>query len=109
MTVDHITITHAQIPLVTPYRISQQTFHHFDPYIVEITDRDGKTGFGEGFIAPGYALWAPDETTQQWLVNPFRFCRLAFARWATVPFTLARPTSEPSIRQALTHGTWDTT
>ena len=37
------------------------------------------TGSGGGFIAPGYALWAPDETTQQWLVNPFRFCRLAFA------------------------------
>lgn len=56
MTIDRITLSHAQIPLVVPYKISQKTFHHFDPYIVEITDRDGKTGFGEGHISPGYSF-----------------------------------------------------
>lgn len=67
MTVDSITLTHAQIPLVTPYKISQQTFHQFDPYIVEITDLDGKTGFGEGFIAPGYSFETLD--------GGWEFCR----------------------------------
>ncbi|HAA94008.1 MAG TPA: hypothetical protein DCS82_03850 [Rhodospirillaceae bacterium] len=67
MMIDRITLTHAQIPLVVPYKISQKTFHHFDPYIVEVTDRDGKTGFGEGHISPGYSF----ETME----GGWEFCR----------------------------------
>jgi len=56
MIIDRITLSHTRIPLRVPYRISQKTFHNFDPFIVEITNSDGKTGFGEGHISPGYSF-----------------------------------------------------
>jgi len=36
------------------------------------------TGPGGGYIAPGYATYAPDENTRQWHLNPFEFFRHAF-------------------------------
>jgi L-alanine-DL-glutamate epimerase-like enolase superfamily enzyme len=41
------------LPLVRPYRLSYRTFEEFEPYLVEITDDGGRTGFADGHISPG--------------------------------------------------------
>lgn len=41
------------MPLVRPYRLSYRTFQEFEPFLVEITDRDGRRGFADAHISPG--------------------------------------------------------
>ena len=40
-------------PLIRPYRLSYRTFEEFEPYVLEIEDSDGRTGFSDGHISPG--------------------------------------------------------
>jgi len=101
--IDNITLTHVQIPLVTPYKISQKTFHHFDPFIIEITNSSGQVGFGEGHICPGYSF----ET----LEGGWEYCRewcekivgksVSDAHAAVMTTTVKHPTASSAILGAL--------
>ena len=103
MKIDHITLKHVRIPLVTPYKISQKTFNHFDPYIVEITDSDSRVGFGEGHICPGYSF----ETME----DGWKYCRewcekivgmsVDDAHTAIMTTTIEHPTASSAILGAL--------
>lgn len=42
-----------RVPLHTPYRLSYRTFEDFEPYLVVLTDDDGRVGFSDGHISPG--------------------------------------------------------
>lgn len=54
MTVEHITVRQVSLPLATPYKLSLLTMRQFDPFVVEIRDGEGRSGFGEALIVPGY-------------------------------------------------------
>lgn len=51
--VRRVTLRHLRMPLVRPYRLSYRTFEEFEPYLVEIEDSDGRTGFADAHISPG--------------------------------------------------------
>ncbi|MDH3229418.1 MAG: mandelate racemase/muconate lactonizing enzyme family protein [Alphaproteobacteria bacterium] len=53
MRIREVTLYRAELPLVTPYRLSYRTFESFEPLIVEIRDEDGREGWGEQHISPG--------------------------------------------------------
>lgn len=53
MKLREITLYRADLPLVTPYRLSYRTFESFEPILVEIRDEDGRIGWGEQHISPG--------------------------------------------------------
>ena len=55
VTVEAITLYRVKLPLKTPYRVSYRVYEDFDPIIVEARDSDGRTGWGEGHISPGYS------------------------------------------------------
>lgn len=53
-----ITVHRLRVPLLVPYKLVFGPVEHFDTIIAEVTDRDGKSGFGEATILTGYT----DET-----------------------------------------------
>lgn len=53
-----MTLYRLRVPLLVPYRLAFGPVEHFDTILVEVTDREGKTGFGEATILTGYT----DET-----------------------------------------------
>lgn len=72
MIVRQVILRRLRLPLRTPYRLSYHTFETFEPIIVEITDGDGRVGWGEGHISPG----SSHETREAGWV----FCREVAAR-----------------------------
>lgn len=52
-TIAKMTIRRLDMPLVRPYRLSYRTFENFEPYLVEVTDSEGRSAFGDGHISPG--------------------------------------------------------
>lgn len=53
-----LSLRRLRLPLIRPYRLSYRTFEEFEPYLVEVTDDNGRTGFADGHISPG----SSDET-----------------------------------------------
>jgi L-alanine-DL-glutamate epimerase-like enolase superfamily enzyme len=53
MKLDSVTLRVVRLPLTRPYVLSYRTFEEFEPIIVEVCDRDGRVGWGEGHISPG--------------------------------------------------------
>jgi L-Ala-D/L-Glu epimerase len=53
MKITSVNLRKLRLPLVVPYRLSYRTFEEFEPYYVEITTEDGRSGFGDGHISPG--------------------------------------------------------
>lgn len=53
MKVKEITIRKLELPLIKPYKVSYRSYTFFDPFVVEVRDMDGRTGWGEGLISPG--------------------------------------------------------
>ena len=53
MRIREITLYRADLPLITPYKLSYNTFETFEPIIVEVRDEDGGIGWGEQHISPG--------------------------------------------------------
>jgi L-alanine-DL-glutamate epimerase-like enolase superfamily enzyme len=53
MKLDSVTLHVVRLPLIRPYVLSYRTFEEFEPIIVEVCDRDGRIGWGEGHISPG--------------------------------------------------------
>jgi L-alanine-DL-glutamate epimerase-like enolase superfamily enzyme len=52
-TLSRIVLTRLRMPLIRPYRLSYRTFEEFEPYLVEVEDSDGRTGFADAHISPG--------------------------------------------------------
>lgn len=48
-----VVLTHLRQPLVQPYRLSYRTFTEFEPFLVELEDDEGRTGFSDGHVSPG--------------------------------------------------------
>jgi L-alanine-DL-glutamate epimerase-like enolase superfamily enzyme len=48
-----ISLRRLLLPLIRPYRLSYRTFDEFEPYLVEVADDSGRTGFADGHISPG--------------------------------------------------------
>lgn len=48
-----LTIRRLSLPLIRPYRLSYRTFEEFEPYLVELADDRGRSGFADGHISPG--------------------------------------------------------
>ena len=48
-----IVLRHLRQSLIRPYRLSYRTFEEFEPYLIEVTDDRGATGFADGHISPG--------------------------------------------------------
>jgi L-Ala-D/L-Glu epimerase len=42
-----------RMQLIRPYRLSYRTFDEFEPYLIEVADDSGRTGFADGHISPG--------------------------------------------------------
>ena len=53
MKLAEVTLRKVRLPLIRPYVLSYRTFDEFEPIIVEVRDRDGHVGWGEGHISPG--------------------------------------------------------
>lgn len=54
MKIDYACVRQLHFPLGTPYKVSLLTLREFDPFVVEVRDADGRIGFGEALIVPGY-------------------------------------------------------
>ena len=54
MIVDQVSVRQVGLSLSTPYKLSLLTMHEFDPFLVEVRDAEGRSGFGEALIVPGY-------------------------------------------------------
>jgi len=48
-----LSLRRLRLPLIRPYRLSYRTFEEFEPYVVEVADDSGRTGFADGHISPG--------------------------------------------------------
>lgn len=51
--ITRVTLRKLALPLVRPYRLSYRTFTVFEPFMVEVEDEDGNTGFADAHISPG--------------------------------------------------------
>jgi len=52
--IEQITLWRLKVPLYEPYNLSLTTLTDLDSIVVEIRDREGRTGIGEATILPGY-------------------------------------------------------
>jgi o-succinylbenzoate synthase len=77
---EQITLHRVRLPLCRPYHVSYRVYEHFEPIIVEIRDGEGRSGWGEGHISPGYSR----ETVE----GGWAFCRAQAER------VLGRPVAE---------------
>lgn len=79
---EKITVHRLRVPLVTPYRLAFGVVEYYDTLIAELTDRDGRCGFGEATVLTGYT----DETIEDsWRAARQLAAELAPARRADVP------------------------
>src|SRR4051794_6661348 len=74
---DSLALYRLEVPLTKPYRLSFGAVHRYDTIVVAATDRDGRSGFGEGTVLTGYT----DETID----DAWRTAREFAARIAAEP------------------------
>lgn len=60
MPIERIEIRRLDLGLIRPYKVSYTTFHSFHPIVAEIIDDEGRRGFGEAEISPGYSSETPE-------------------------------------------------
>ncbi|ESR25648.1 mandelate racemase/muconate lactonizing enzyme family protein [Lutibaculum baratangense] len=53
MAVERVVLRRLRLPLIRPYRLSYRTFQEFEPYLVEVTDSEGRFGFADAHVSPG--------------------------------------------------------
>ena len=58
--IERIELRRLNLELIQPYKVSYATFSAFHPLVAIITDKNGRTGFGEAEISPGYSHETPD-------------------------------------------------
>lgn len=56
MRVEEVKVRQVCLPLKAPYKVSLLTLREFSPFVVEVHDADGRFGFGEALIVPGYTM-----------------------------------------------------
>lgn len=75
MVIERAFVRQVSFPLLTPYRLSSGDLSLFDPIILELVDAEGRCGWGECLIVPGYtdetvaASWAAALEISQRLVG----------------------------------------
>lgn len=52
-TINKVTLRRLDLPLMRPYRLSYRTFDTFEPFLIEVEDSDGRTGFADAHVSPG--------------------------------------------------------
>ena len=52
--IEHVIVRQIGLQLTVPYKVSLLTMREFDPFLVEVQDSEGRCGFGEAMIVPGY-------------------------------------------------------
>lgn len=66
MRIERIQVSRLSVPLIRPYRLSFGDLVAFDTLLVELTDADGRSSFGEATVLTGYT----DETIDSaWTVS----------------------------------------
>lgn len=63
--VERVVLHRLSVPLHRPYRLSFRDLLAFDTLLVELTDTDGRSGFGESTFLPGYG---EEDLDAQWPV-----------------------------------------
>lgn len=58
--IEEIVLHRLRVPLSVPYKVSLTVFHHFEPIVASLRDSDGRVGWGEAEITPGYSDETPD-------------------------------------------------
>lgn len=53
MTITSVSIRRLRMGLIRPFHLSYRTFEEFEPYLVQVRDEAGKSGFGDAHISPG--------------------------------------------------------
>ncbi|MEK6594180.1 MAG: enolase C-terminal domain-like protein [Pseudomonadota bacterium] len=82
---ERIAVHRLRVPLATPYRLAFGVVEYYDTLIAELTDRDGRCGFGEATVLTGYT----DETIEDsWRAARQLATQLAPARRADLPKTI---------------------
>lgn len=71
-----VEIRRLDLPLHQPYRLSYRTFTTFEPFVVRVTDTDGRTGFADGHISPG----SSEETREGGWAHLNRWAEVAIGR-----------------------------
>lgn len=89
MAVTEITLHRVKLPLAVPYHVSYRVYEDFEPIIVEARDADGRTGWGEGHISPGYS----DETVD----GGWQFCREIAPRMVGQDLAAAKAMASPGL------------
>lgn len=69
MKIKEIDLIQVKVPLTVPYVVSTRTITDFDPILVCARDQEGREGWGEALIAPGY--------TYETLDGAWSFCETA--------------------------------
>jgi len=89
MRLEQIVLHRLRLPLRRPYHVSYRVYEAFEPILVEARDGDGRTGWGEGHISPGYS--------QETVDGGWDFCREQAARVVGGSVTEAKAELERSI------------
>jgi L-Ala-D/L-Glu epimerase len=79
---EQITLYRVSLPLCRPYHVSYRVYERFEPIIVEMRDGEGRSGWGEGHISPGYSHETVD--------GGWAFCRAQAARALGLPLPAAK-------------------
>lgn len=54
MTIERAIVRQISCPLTTPYKLSSGDLTTFDPFVLQLIDSEGRSGWGECLIIPGY-------------------------------------------------------
>jgi L-alanine-DL-glutamate epimerase-like enolase superfamily enzyme len=54
MAIEQVIVRQISCPLTTPYKLSSGDLTSFDPFVLQMIDADGRSGWGECLIVPGY-------------------------------------------------------
>ena len=92
MRLEQIVLHRVRLPLVCPYHVSYRVYEEFEPIIVEVLDADGRTGWGEGHISPGYS--------QETVDGGWAFCREQAARVLGWQLTAAKAELTRSVARS---------
>ena len=91
--IDVIELYRLRVSLTVPYKVSLRTFHAFAPLVAMLRTRDGRIGWGEASISPGYGSETPDggwELLKAW-GEKLAGQTLAAARDILAPEAIANP------------------
>ena len=87
MKIDHVTLWRLKVPLYEPYNLSLVALSELDSIVAEIRDADGRTGFGDCTVIPGYT---PETGDGAW-----RFCQAHAVRLPGMDAAAAKTSFDP--------------